>query len=611
MDRRPTGRENISSSDSGLAHEGPPALRPARTGTALSSSPSTSGFRGHGAEKPSTWKVVAKILPRWLMIVAVSFSFYGILYHYSRLPVFTKTDKRVFNGLSTGISIGLGVAVASSLDGMVGDLRWWILSRRFRSRHKVESILQADSMMSLLKLAYRTRRKSIHSAVFFWGLLILVSRTARDFYPGLITDSWRGIQGSQVTVASIGLCYSTDTAEKNALMEPGTVFIPNLSSIQAGDIVNDTTTSLGAQQFMANNYGIISTASKPGNNFSEIPRDRIIVRPGDPPTFCEGAVCRYLFKELSLDPAQPDDESLISVTTTRTIDATTTCNAWPVVSGGDGSVKRISVAMDQGDKEVTIPALIGTNATIYMTDTTQNCGDGCTLLSAFEASATAAWYYQCNVTVGAVTNATRPEHQASNSLRTLMADSIALQGYAASSFAGDSEPQYQTYPSESLFGRAVNGGADQLAQIISRFTIGAMASFADNNKLIQVDGEAPRRGVELDLTHPGIILFLLLLIIGMTLFLEIFMAIWANRVVIPPDSPLAVAQVLREMTMNRPHNQLNLKSYPTGKSMTDRKGEPLWRYRSTLVPGVGMYDLYMEGSVSYHNGQDEIEMTGS
>ncbi|KAK8084913.1 hypothetical protein PG997_006184 [Apiospora hydei] len=570
MDRRPTGRENISSSDSGLAHEGPPALRPARTGTAPSSSPSSSAFRGHGAEKPSTWKVVAKILPRWLMIVAVSFSFYGILYHYSRLPVFTKTDKRVFNGLSTGISIGLGVAVASSLDGMVGDLRWWILSRRFRSRHKVESILQADSMMSLLKLAYRTRRKSIHSAVFFWGFLIL-----------------------------------------NALMEPGTVFIPNLSSIQAGDIVNDTTTSLGAQQFMANNYGIISTASKPGNNFSEIPQDRMIVRPGDPPTFCEGAVCRYLFKELSLDPAQPDDESLISVTTTRTIDATTTCNAWPVVSGGDGSVKKISVAMDQGDKEVTIPALIGTNATIYMTDTTQNCGDGCTLLSAFEASATAAWYYQCNVTVGAVTNATRPEHQASNSLRTLMADSIALQGYAASSFAGDSEPQYQTYPSESLFGRAVNGGADQLAQIISRFTIGAMASFADNNKLIQVDGEAPRRGVELDLTHPGIILFLLLLIIGMTLFLEIFMAIWANRVVIPPDSPLAVAQVLREMTMNRPHNQLNLKSYPTGKSMTDRKGEPLWRYRSTLVPGVGMYDLYMEGSVSYHNGQDEIEMTGS
>lgn len=32
----------------------------------------------------------------------------------------------------------------------------------------------------------------------------------------------------------------------------GTVFVPNLSSIQAGDIVNETTTSLGAQQYMAN-----------------------------------------------------------------------------------------------------------------------------------------------------------------------------------------------------------------------------------------------------------------------------------------------------------------------------------------------------------------------
>ncbi|KAK8069622.1 hypothetical protein PG994_006238 [Apiospora phragmitis] len=586
MDRRPTEREDPFSSDSGPAHEAPPGYRPGRTDTAqLSTSPSS--FRGHGAEKPSTWKVVAKILPRWLMIVAVAFSFYGVLYHYSHLPVFTKTDKRVFNGLSTGISIGLGVAVASSLDGMVGDLRWWILSRRFRSRHKVESILQADSMVSLLKLAYRTRRKSIHTAVLLWGL------------------------GSQVTVASIGLCYSTDTAEKNPLMETGKVFIPNLSSIQAGDIVNDTTTSLGAQQYMANNFGIISTASKPGNNFSDIHQERTIVRPGDPSTFCEGSVCRYVFKELSLDPAQPDGESLISVTTTRTIDASTTCNAWPVVSGGEGSERSISVAMPQGNRDVSIPTRIGTNATIYMTDTTQNCGDGCTLLSAFEASATAPWYYQCNATVGPVTNATRPEHQASNELRTLMADSIALQGYAASSFAGDSEPQYQTYPSESLFGRAVNGGADQMAQIISRFTIGAMAAFADNNKLIQVDGEAPRRGVELDLTHPGIILFLLLLIIGMTLFLEIFMAVWANRVVIPPDSPLAVAQVLREMTMNRPRTQL--RSYPTsdGKSLTDRKGEPLWRYRCTPMPGVGMYDLYMEGSVSRHNAQDEIEMTGA
>lgn len=337
--------------------------------------------------------------------------------------------------------------------------------------------------------------------------------------------------------------------------------------------------------------------------------------PGAPVTFCEGPACRYLFKELSFDPAQPDDESLISVTTSRTIEASTTCNSWPVVSGGDGSVKRISVAMGQGDTDVSIPTEIGTNATIYMTDTSQACGDGCSLLSAFEASATAPWYYQCNVTVGQVANATRPEHEASINLRNLMADAIALQGYAASSFAGNSEPQFQTYPSESLFGRAVNGGADDVANIISRFSIGAFAAFADNNKFIQVEGDAPRRGIVLDITHPGIILFLFFLVIGITLALEIGMAIWANRVVVPPDSPLAIAQVLREMTVQRPrgHRPNQLRSYPTGdgKSLTDRKGEPLWIYRCIERPEVGMYDLYMEGSISSHsiNAQDEIEMT--
>ncbi|KAK8879477.1 hypothetical protein PGQ11_000771 [Apiospora arundinis] len=579
MDRRYGGRENTSDSD--LNQQPHSEYRPNRSGPDPSP---PSSFRGHGAEKPSTWKVVAKILPRWLMIVVIAFIFYGVLVYYQGLPVMTKTQKRIFNSASTGLSIGLGIAVASSLDGMVGDLRWWILSRRFRSRHKVENILQADSLVPLLKLAYRTRRKSIHIAVLLWGLMLL---------------------GSQVAVASIGLCYSTDANEKVALMEPGnTVFIPNLSSIKAGE--NETP---GAE-YMANNYGIISTAAIPGDNFSAIPKEKSIVRAGETPFYCEGVVCRYVFKELSIDPAQQDDESIISVTTKRTIDATTRCNGWPIVAGGDGSGKSISVAMPQGNTNVSIPVRVGISATLYMRNTSQTCGNGCSQLSAFEASSTAPWYYQCNTTLGPVVNDLLPEHRASNNLTILLAGAIALQGYAASSFAEDPVLQYQTYPSESFFGSAVNGTTDGLAHIISRFTIGAMAAFADNNNFVQVPGEAPRRGIELNITHPSIILFIFLLIIGMTLTLEIAMAVWANRVVLPPDSPLAVAQVLREMTMQRPHTQL--RSYPSssgGKSLTDRKGEPLWIFRCVERPEVGMYDLYMEGSDSRLIAQNDIEMT--
>ncbi|KAK8121116.1 hypothetical protein PG999_005236 [Apiospora kogelbergensis] len=476
MDLRSGGREHDASSDSGRAEQLLPEYRP------HPSSSAPPPLRGHGATRPSTWKVVAKILPRWMMIVVIAFIFYGVLLHYQGLAVMTNTQKRVFNGATTGLSIGFGIAVATSLDGMVGDLRWWILSRRFRSRHKVENILQADSMMSLLKLAWRTRRKSIHIAVLLWGLVLL-----------------------------------------------------------AGNIVNETSASdnIEAQQFMVNNYGIISTAFMPGDNFSTIPDQKTIVRPGDTPMYCEGSVCRYVFKELSIDPAKQDDESIISVSTKRTIDATTKCNAWPVVAGGDGNGKSISVAMPQGTTNVSIPLRIGVNATMYICDTSQSCGEGCAIVQAFEASSRSPWYYQCNVTVGPVANAAMPQHQASTSLRALVAGSIALQGYGASSLvsADDALIQFQTYPSESLFGSAVNGTSDKLANIISRFSIGAMAAFADNNKFIKVPGDAPRRGIELDITHPAIILFILLLIIGMTLTLEVFMAVWANRVVVPPDSP--------------------------------------------------------------------------
>lgn len=103
----------------------------------LSRQPSNYQIRGLQAGKPSIKAIAGKMLLRWLITVCFALSIAGVLIYYSRVPVLSKSKKREFNAVITGLSIGLGLAMVSCLDEMVKDLRWWILSRRYRSRRKV------------------------------------------------------------------------------------------------------------------------------------------------------------------------------------------------------------------------------------------------------------------------------------------------------------------------------------------------------------------------------------------------------------------------------------------------------------------------------------------
>ena len=94
-------------------------------------------FRGLRATRKSRKKVLLKDFQRWLITVAIIGAIYALLLAFSTIPVMTNTTKRLFNTIITGLLIILGIATASSLDGMVGDLRWWILSQRHRSKCKV------------------------------------------------------------------------------------------------------------------------------------------------------------------------------------------------------------------------------------------------------------------------------------------------------------------------------------------------------------------------------------------------------------------------------------------------------------------------------------------
>jgi hypothetical protein len=201
-------------------------------------------LRGLGARRRTRWRNVTRVFPRWFMTVVLAGCICAVLISYNNFAVMSKAEKRQFNAIITGLSIALGFSISSSLNAMIGNLRWWILSRRYRSRRKVELILQADSMTHLIKMAYKSHRVSIHTAVLLWVFVII---------------------GSQIAVASLGFCFSTDTAEKDALMEDGQILLSDMSSIGTDNIISDGSASLAAQQYVANRY-----VAPNGINFSSV-----------------------------------------------------------------------------------------------------------------------------------------------------------------------------------------------------------------------------------------------------------------------------------------------------------------------------------------------------
>lgn len=95
------------------------------------------GFKGLAARCRSRLKLWLYVLGKWFITLIFIAVIYTILGVYDQYQVITEKQKKHFNVLITGFLIALGLVTTSQLIGATSDLRWWILSRRPRSRGKV------------------------------------------------------------------------------------------------------------------------------------------------------------------------------------------------------------------------------------------------------------------------------------------------------------------------------------------------------------------------------------------------------------------------------------------------------------------------------------------
>jgi hypothetical protein len=69
--------------------------------------------------------------------VTLVFTLYGTLKGYERHGLIGENGKKVYNTLVTGLSMALGISLASSFKAIALDLRWFILSRNKRPIEEV------------------------------------------------------------------------------------------------------------------------------------------------------------------------------------------------------------------------------------------------------------------------------------------------------------------------------------------------------------------------------------------------------------------------------------------------------------------------------------------
>jgi len=513
--------------------------------------------------------VCAKILARWFSTLFFIAIVYAILIGYSSKKVLSKADKRIFNALVTGALIALALITQSHLTKDVRDLRWWILNRRPRSRHKVESILRAHSISQVIRLACKSRRLSIHIAVLSWVILFI---------------------GSQVGYASIVLCYSIEKSQSHALLRPGNVTIPNLTTVDTERVTNRTTSSVRAMRFVANSYGSISLAFDQ-EDYGQVPAPGTLWFSDDPLVFCNDTLCSYAFLETNTETLNNSRAIPVVVATNRTVSAVARCHSYPVIQGGNGTEPNFTIRTNGGDVVLALPQQAGLDQSTFMTrvaNATSTCEDGSSVVSVLETSPTAPWYYNCTVSLTPVTNAHDPAHELGKDLSCFATAAIALQGYSSTSDR-IGPIQSVVYPSASVYGIPLNGSTTDMGVLISRFTIGVISVAAIANSNLVVEGEAPWIGDVLNVTSWATIH----LIFGLSAGLQILLAItakWLADKVVVPHGAIDEAKIFKPMLTHR-----NPMAEVLDRPSSRKRGIQAvrWIYRCEYL-GVGLYNVYMQ-----------------
>ncbi|TVY45833.1 hypothetical protein LSUB1_G000091 [Lachnellula subtilissima] len=412
----------------------------------------------------------------------------------------SEDQKRLYNTISTGISISLSLNIASSFKDMALNMRWPILSSRKRSLEEIDLILHADSMTKLGKLAFTAKSPAVILTCLSWLLINILA---------------------QAGVAVLGLTYSWDTDYSAVLKSdhPGNISVPNMDHFYPGAVKGNF--SEQDEEYTAHVYGGLAWDFKV-DDIANAPK--------------YGEIYNNSAAKFFQDYSKNSLEYTFLNSPAGTLGA-----------NGNGSFNDITVG--DGIGEVYVSHLVE-ESTSFFTNMPNNgtdffansCDDNnrCSIVEAFEASKTDPWYYKCNITVGKTTNDPSNDSWVSDDMAFLAASSIAQIGYT-----DEYGQEVQIYPNGSFVGVPLYGNTTRMGMTMSTFAIGAIGGASMYNPTKVTKGIVPSQGSKLDVGHQYFFYTIIGLIMGCHLLFCTIVAVLANRVTVGPDGHLAMSLLLR------------------------------------------------------------------
>ncbi|CAA9958297.1 hypothetical protein PTMSG1_01859 [Pyrenophora teres f. maculata] len=476
--------------------------------------------------------------------------------------VLSKKDLRVFNSLTIGLSLCLGLNLLASLKHYASVFRWTFLSRRYVSLEVFDLILHLSSLAKVTKLMI------ISSPGFRGKTWLRRFRWFKDVrddgtkWMWLACLAWLLINiSSQVLVALLSLFWPTNNSEL-PLLSKGNVTVADLNAWY----VDKTSPELavdpekmmnGAPLDAAWTYGMAGMAY-PVFNISDIQKD-LSGQTGVPIYKGDGTYTYRFFNR------EPTHQWLNYMASSRNITAKATCTQLELkdseVQNRD-SGRAYLVAREPGTEEYLeweFPEIASGSMT-YAASLDPHCGDRCTNFTITQIGikddpVSKTSVFICNSTLS---NVTDPIGNKDITMRTRsdFAAVYGTNGFArtaagAIGWAGlwtDTWPdrQYRSYIQGNKWSPARNMQANEVEDLLMHFTINAVAAFDDHGIRYNLMSQTvvPTQGQQLDIDWPYIF-SILGGICGIQFVALVLLVLFAHRTIIRDDSYFSMAMLLR------------------------------------------------------------------
>lgn len=489
----------------------------------IEKAPSATGASREYSHKKQRQRLLRLTIGEWINTLVLCIAYFGILYAYSRRLTIGVPQRRIFNALTTGNSLLLGVNLAASLRSYAKLLRWRMLAVCYRPLETFDLVMGCDSLINVFKLLWKARDHKYR---------YLPSRTQ------IICVLWILIHVAMtILVGIIGLNYNLEESNDYVLTRNGSISIVDLNGLSTGDYSSDLAAVQG--------WGVRGSVSKALNWSDVLEYQQTYFSTFDGHTF-------YYFQDQNAN-----DSTQVGVSS-RYIESYASCVGYKVLQGGYGNLSYITYNNGEKDVNRSLPAPPGPQGLLVISKLNSTCGPRCVEISAFQAESYPdgdldedddnvfeGRFFQCNNTVPQVGDDTMllsSAYLTYDFVGRMLAGAI---GWSDNPPISDGKEEYSVYTNSSEIGFFRTPNAADMADQISSFTMGAIAVM-DNSaamyRMIVTGGHQPIAAQQLHVTwrYAGSILS----VIPFLHFLALVAVIsWANKAIIKDDSHLAIAKV--------------------------------------------------------------------